>query len=62
MRAAKSAQTAALMTGASLQDRLEDAERRFDDAKSLQQADARRLRDELKWRKLAEERIGESVA
>ncbi len=34
-------------------------ERRFEDARDLLQAESRRLRDQMKWRTMAEERIGE---
>jgi hypothetical protein len=44
-------------TEAGLKERIADAERRFEDARTLYQAEGRKLRDELKWRRLAEDRI-----
>lgn len=38
-----------------------DAERRFEDARTLYHSESRKLREELKWRRMAEERIGEYV-
>lgn len=63
-RAAANAQGIALATGtatgSSLEARLADTEQRFEDARTLYQAESRKLRDELKWRSLAEDRIGVS--
>lgn len=58
MRRASNSQMIALAAGSSTEDRLLDAERRFEDIRDLQQAESRKLRDELKWRRMAEDRIG----
>lgn len=42
-------------------DRLADAERRFEDARTLYHAESRKLREELKWRRMAEDRICKCV-
>lgn len=64
-RAAANAQGIALATGAatgsSLEVHLADTEQRFDDARTLYQSESRKLRDELKWRSMAEDRIGEQL-
>lgn len=54
-RVSASVQSAA---GAGAEERVADAERRFEDARDLLQAETRRLRDQMKWRQMAEERIG----
>ncbi|GMK55088.1 hypothetical protein CspeluHIS016_0201440 [Cutaneotrichosporon spelunceum] len=45
--------------GAGAEERSAEMERRFEDARDLLQAESRRLRDQIKWRKMAEERIAD---
>jgi hypothetical protein len=52
-------QSLALASGAGVEERLADAERRYDEAKENGEAEARRARDEGRKRKRAEARIGE---
>lgn len=58
-RASADASAAITASSGSLQDRLLDAERRFEDARDLHQTETRKLREQLKWRKLAEDRIAD---
>lgn len=58
-KAGASAAAQIAVSGTSLEDRLLDAERRFEDARDLHQAETRKLREQLKWRKLAEDRIAD---
>ncbi|BEI97277.1 hypothetical protein CcaverHIS631_0208660 [Cutaneotrichosporon cavernicola] len=55
-RATASVHTAA---GAGAEERMAEMERRFEDTRDLLQAESRRLRDQIKWRKMAEERIAD---
>ncbi|CAK9784547.1 hypothetical protein CC85DRAFT_283031 [Cutaneotrichosporon oleaginosum] len=45
--------------GAGAEERMAEMERRFEDARDLLQAESRRLRDQMKWRLMAEERIAD---
>ena len=59
LRATSQRQSLQLVSGAGVEDRLIDAERRYEEARELAEAGARRARDEERRRKRAEARIGE---
>lgn len=54
----KTSQSISLALEKTYQTRLAEAERRFEDARTLYHAESKKLREELKWRKMAEDRIG----
>lgn len=58
-RQTANAQTIALAASGGIEQRLAEAERRYEDTRDLQHAESRKLKEQLKWRTMAEDRIGE---
>ena len=52
-------QSLALASGAGVEERLEEVERRYEEAKVSAEFDSRRLKDEMRRRTRLEARIGE---
>nr|XP_019013690.1 uncharacterized protein I206_01761 [Kwoniella pini CBS 10737]OCF52471.1 hypothetical protein I206_01761 [Kwoniella pini CBS 10737] len=59
LRATSQRQKAALASGAGFEERLTEAEKRYEDARDLAETESRKVRDELRKRKRAEARIEE---
>ncbi|WVQ98916.1 hypothetical protein IAU59_006047 [Kwoniella sp. CBS 9459] len=59
LRATTARQNIALASGAGVEQRLADAEKRYEDARDFAENETRKTRDEIRKRKRAESRIGE---
>ena len=59
LRAAMTRQSLALASGTGVEDRLEEIERRCQEAMDLADAEGRKAKDDMRKRKRAEARIGE---